>query len=193
MIFFHLLKNIYPWEECKGNIDKLLQQRRTLEFTLFKHIELQYVQPIIDKGFDSVDNFIWQANSITNRRKSRTGKSLEHNLSSIFNSENILFDTQCITENRKKPDFLFPSGEAYHNKNYPVNNLNMLGAKTVVKIDGDKFYQKQTESKSSIYLHYKKGHLHSKWKKCLQAKSNWLSLTIIKNAFQKNGEKKYFL
>lgn len=130
---FSLIEKYIPWTRYKDDIDKLLLERRRQEFSLFRHLESEYVQPIIDKGFATIDDFIWQANSITNRRKSRTGKSLEHNLTSIFISEGIKFDAQSVTENRKRPDFIFPSGNHYHNPDFAIDKLDMLGAKTCCK------------------------------------------------------------
>nr|QTX13866.1 hypothetical protein [Klebsiella pneumoniae] len=34
---------------------------------------------------------------------------------------------------RKKPDFIFPSGAAYHDPDYPAERLRMLGVKTTCK------------------------------------------------------------
>ena len=76
---------------------------------------------------------------ILNRRKSRAGKSLEHHLSSIFHTNHLRFETQVITEEHKKPDFIFPDGESYHNFEFPAEELIFLGAKIHVKTDGGKF------------------------------------------------------
>jgi len=38
-----------------------------------------------------------------------------------------------VTENKSSPDFLFPSFSAYHNPEFPVTKLLMLGAKTTCK------------------------------------------------------------
>lgn len=38
-----------------------------------------------------------------------------------------------MTEDNKKPDFLFPNGEAYHNLLFPADKLVFLGAKTTCK------------------------------------------------------------
>lgn len=38
-----------------------------------------------------------------------------------------------MTENNKKPDFLFPNIEAYNNINYPDNKLIFLASKTTCK------------------------------------------------------------
>ena len=61
-----------------------------------------------------MDEFVRVANVVLNRRKSRAGKSLEHHLSAIFDGNGIEYSSQAVTEGNKKPDFLFPSQEAYH-------------------------------------------------------------------------------
>lgn len=43
------------------------------------------------------------------------------------------YEEQAITEDNKKPDFLFPNGEAYHNLLFPADKLVFLGAKTTCK------------------------------------------------------------
>lgn len=90
------------------------------------------------------DSFYWRIryhrywfsinfNIILNRRKSRAGKSLEHHLATIFTSAKLEYEEQAVTEDNKKPDFLFPSGEAYHNLTFPADKLVFLGAKTTCK------------------------------------------------------------
>ncbi|EEX91590.1 hypothetical protein VIOR3934_15706 [Vibrio orientalis CIP 102891 = ATCC 33934] len=116
------------------NPDNALMQRREAEYSLFRRVEEIHVLDLIKNGFSSVDEFISLANSVSNRRKSRSGKSLELHLEHIF-LENALssFETQAVTENKKKPDFLFPSGESYHDENYPNEKLRMLAVKTTCK------------------------------------------------------------
>jgi type II restriction enzyme len=113
--------------------DQLLLKRRELEFAVFEKIEEAHVLPEIKNGFSSVDDFIGYSLSVANRRKSRTGKSLELNLSYIFKDAGIEFEEQAVTENRKKPDFLFPSERAYREQYYPAEKLQMLAAKTCCK------------------------------------------------------------
>lgn len=114
--------------------DKRLMERRSKEFDLFKTIESFHSMPLIGKGFQCVDDFIAIANSITNRRKSRSGRSLEIHLEKIFREEGLeQFSSQCVTENNKKPDFIFPSHTAYHDKGFPEHKLCMLAVKTTCK------------------------------------------------------------
>ena len=78
-----------------------------------------------------------------NRRKSRAGESLEHHLACIFTQNHLVFEEQVVTENNKKPDFLFPNAECYHNLRFPADDLIVLGAKTTCK---DRWRQVLTEA-----------------------------------------------
>lgn len=103
------------------------------EYQLFKVIENYLYSHIIQKPFGSVEELIVLANSILNRRKSRAGKSLEYHLEEVFREFKLRFTSQGITEDKKKPDFIFPSIEAYHNKNFNENRLTFLASKTTCK------------------------------------------------------------
>lgn len=114
--------------------DDRLIKRRQLEYDVFRKVEILHVMPLIRKGFSSVDDFISIANSVANRRKSRSGKSLELHLKKIFHEEGMpTVGEQCVTENNKRPDFLFPDCAAYHDSSRPAERLRMLGVKTTCK------------------------------------------------------------
>lgn len=103
------------------------------EYTLFRYMEEKVYSDIRTKPFTSIDSFVATANEVLNRRKSRAGKSLEHHLAEIFTHNDLLFEEQAITEEKKKPDFIFPNGECYHNLEFPGDLLTVLGAKTTCK------------------------------------------------------------
>lgn len=103
------------------------------EFDLFKAIENDRYNHIIKTPFSNVDELIKTANTILNRRKSRAGKSLEHHLSEVFNIWKLSYTSQAITEERKKPDFIFPNIETYFNEPVGSSKLVFLGAKTTCK------------------------------------------------------------
>jgi type II restriction enzyme len=103
------------------------------EFELFKVIENDRYRTRIETPFESVEELIEVANTILNRRKSRAGKSLEHHLSEIFRYFEILFSTQVVTEDNKKPDFVFPNIESYYDSKFDESKLTMLAAKTTCK------------------------------------------------------------
>ena len=100
---------------------------------LLHSLEEKIYRPVFSKPFDNCQSLVEFSNSILNRRKSRAGKSLEHHLAEIFTASHIKFEEQVITENKKKPDFIFPDGESYHNFLFPSDKLTMLGAKTTCK------------------------------------------------------------
>lgn len=104
-----------------------------MEYKIFRALERSRYGSIISEGFPSVDAFINMANQVLNRRKSRAGKSLEHHLEAVFRGNSLEFQTQAVTEENKKPDFLFPSAKAYHDSAFPVDKLVFLAAKTTCK------------------------------------------------------------
>lgn len=133
------------------NPDEQLVDRRRVEYEIFLQIEELHVLDIIRKGFGSVDEFIALANSVSNRRKSRAGKSLELHLEHLFMEHGLRhFATQAVTEGNKKPDFLFPSAEAYHSIGFPEGNLRMLAVKTTCK---DRWRQILNEADKISQMH----------------------------------------
>lgn len=127
----------------KKHPDIILLNWVDTEYKLFKCMEEKFYANTISKPFESVDTFIQTANEVLNRRKSRAGKSLEHHLANIFSYNELVFEEQAVTEDNKKPDFLFPSAECYHDINFPTENLIVLGAKTTCK---DRWRQVITEA-----------------------------------------------
>lgn len=103
------------------------------EYRLFRCFEERLYEPIYSKAFSNCQELINFSNIILNRRKSRAGKSLEHHLATIFTAECLEYEEQAVTEDNKKPDFLFPNGKAYHNLLFPADKLIFLGAKTTCK------------------------------------------------------------
>ena len=123
--------------------DSALLQWTDEEYALFRAVENSMYGEKIAKGFETVDEFISLANHVLNRRKSRAGKSLEHHLAAIFDDNNIVYTAQGVTEGNKKPDYVFPSIEKYHDLSFPVDKLCTLAAKTTCK---DRWRQIITEA-----------------------------------------------
>jgi hypothetical protein len=110
--------------------DRRLIGRRECEYEMFRSIEEILVLPRISCGFSSVDEFIDYSNAVNNRRKSRSGRSLELHLARIFTEEGVPHSHGEVSEGSKRPDFLFPSGSHYRDGSGPVW---MLAAKTTCK------------------------------------------------------------
>jgi hypothetical protein len=113
--------------------DKRLVRRRDCEFALFRSLEEAMVLPRIKEGFTKVEHFIEFANAVTNRRKQRSGRSLELQAKVIFDEESLPHAHNDVSEGTKRPDFLFPSIDAYRDRAFPVGKLRMLAAKTTCK------------------------------------------------------------
>lgn len=120
-------------EYVVSNPDQKLLDWTNMEYKLFRALEHVRYGEAIRNGFNDVENFITLANQVLNRRKSRAGKSFEHHLASLFDGNAIQYTAQAITEGRKKPDFIFPSEEAYHDTNFSVEKIISLAAKTTCK------------------------------------------------------------
>lgn len=103
------------------------------EELLFRMLEKIIVAKKLEKGFKDVDDFIEFSLSVQNRRKARAGYALENHLKFIFDQTKIRYDNNKITENKSRPDFIFPSIKDYHDPHFPVINLTMLGVKTTCK------------------------------------------------------------
>ncbi len=113
--------------------DTILLRWTDQEYTLFRALEQARFGDTVAAGFASVDDFVVMANQVLNRRKSRAGKSLEHHLAAIFDENKIQYTAQAVTEGNKKPDFLFPSEEAYRDMTFSIEKLCTLAAKTTCK------------------------------------------------------------
>ena len=119
--------------------DELLVAWLEMEEGLFRALESHIVGEQLKDGFltemgqPDVDRFVSFSLSVQNRRKSRAGLAFENHLKTLFEREKITFSTQSFTEGRKRPDFLFPGGEAYQDPSFSSERLTMLGAKSSCK------------------------------------------------------------
>lgn len=108
------------------------------EEQMFRRLERRVVAARIQSGFISpdgadVDGFIAFSLSVQNRRKSRAGLALENHLAAILNANGVHFAHGAETENRNKPDFLFPGQKEYRDPLFPAARLTMLGSKSTLK------------------------------------------------------------
>jgi len=117
----------------RDNPDLALQVWMDQEELLFRTLENHLVYEKISQGFETVDEFIAFSLSVHNRRKSRVGYALENHLEQIFKEFNLRYSRNAKTENKVKPDFLFPGIEFYRNKRFPEMGLTMLGVKSTCK------------------------------------------------------------
>lgn len=108
------------------------------EEQLFRRLERRVVDARLRSGFMAgegadVDGFLNFSLSVQNRRKSRAGHALENHLEALFIAQKLRFARGVETENRNKPDFLFPGQLEYRDPSFPAARLTMLGAKSTLK------------------------------------------------------------
>lgn len=115
--------NAYPHREC--------------EYQIFRSVEQAIELPKITAGFTTIEDFIARAQTVLQRRKARSGRSLELHTREIFIEERLVegthFSHQPESDPGKKPDFLFPSEAAYKDRSIPDDQLRMLAVKTTCK------------------------------------------------------------
>lgn len=110
------------------------------EEILFRTLERYLIADRLSKGFAGevdagvdVDGFLSFSLSVQNRRKSRVGLALENHLELLFAENGLRYARTAVTENKAKPDFLFPGVAEYHNPAYDSLKLTMLGVKSTCK------------------------------------------------------------
>jgi hypothetical protein len=118
--------------------DVRLLARRAAEFTLFARVEKAFVERRLGGGFAEADEFLTFANSVLNRRRVRSGLSLELQVERILLEEGFVpgvhFEREPrVDGGRSRPDFLFPNAACYADPGYPDGQLRMLAAKTTIK------------------------------------------------------------
>lgn len=117
--------------------DKRLLRRRECEFEIFRSVEETVELPAICAGFLTLDDFISRAQTVLQRRKARSGRSLELHTREILIEERFLEGTDFQhgpqSEPGKRPDFLFPSQTAYRDPSFPADRLRMLATKTTCR------------------------------------------------------------
>ena len=104
------------------------------EEILFRTLERHLVADRLAHGFEKdVDGFMSFSLSVQNRRKSRVGLALENHTEHVLSAQGLRYERSAVTENKSRPDFLFPGASEYHNPNWDPLRLTMLGAKATCK------------------------------------------------------------
>ena len=124
------LSDVHP----QDGHDRVLMAWMEREEILFRTLEKYLIGERLSQGFDGdVESFISFSLSVQNRRKSRAGLALENHLEMLFRECGIRHARTPVTENRAKPDFIFPGQNEYHNPDFNALNLTMLGVKSTCK------------------------------------------------------------
>lgn len=122
---------LVKWLDAEVQAFTVLEQR---------HWETVKAQP---ENLATLDSFLELSKSFINRRKSRAGGAFENHLEATFAANGIRYSRGQVTEQKKRPDFLFPSAEDYRNPSFPSARLTVLGAKISCR---DRWRQVTTEA-----------------------------------------------
>ncbi len=131
------LKDLPPQEQP----DLVLMTWMEREEILFRTLERHLIADRLSQGFAGeesagvvdVNGFLSFSLSVQNRRKSRVGLALENHLELLFSANGLRYTRTAVTENKAKPDFLFPGVAEYHNPLFDSLKLTMLGVKSTCK------------------------------------------------------------
>jgi hypothetical protein len=124
------LKDVSPLD----NPDAALMAWMEREEILFRTLERHLIGERLRKGFENdVEGFISFSLSVQNRRKSRVGSALENHVEEVLRQRGIRYDRGKVTENKSRPDFIFPGINEYHDVAFPQARLAMLGVKSSCK------------------------------------------------------------
>lgn len=128
------VKNVSPIEEPDYTLLKWINQEEVLFRTFEKYIIAERLRKgfINDNNVD-VDEFVSFSLSVQNRRKSRVGLAFENHLEHLLMDNSIQYSRTPITENKSKPDFIFPCIKAYKDISFNPVYLTMLGVKSTCK------------------------------------------------------------
>jgi len=137
-------RSTLPGINFERDYDNVLMACYEREEILYRTLEKHIVGEKLKNGFYDVDDFFDYSKSAQNRRKSRTGLALENHVEFLFLKNNIRYDRTPITENKSKPDFIFPGIAEYRDRGFRTMNLTMLGVKSTCK---DRWRQVLSEAK----------------------------------------------
>jgi hypothetical protein len=138
------LPDLRPADDPDMVLMAWMEQEEILFRTLERHLATDTLDALYSDGHVDVDRFIEVSLSLHNRRKSRAGKGLENQLIALFETLNVRHTFNPVTENRARPDFIFPGINEYRDPDFPALDLTMLGVKTTCK---DRWRQVLSEAK----------------------------------------------
>ena len=141
-------KSVQLEHDLELSIDERLVRRRECEHEIFRFVEEASVLPQVQNGFSNIEEFLSVAQTVLQRRKVRSGRSLELHVKQLLIEENLIenshFSYQPKLIDKTKPDFIFPSEEAYNNEKFSSQNLRVLAVKSTIR---DRWRQVLEEAK----------------------------------------------
>jgi len=129
------LPDVDPFDDPDAALMAWMEREEILFRTLERHLIADRLAGgfVTGEGDVDVDGFLQFSLSVQNRRKSRVGLAFENHLEVVLARHGLRFARTAVTENRSKPDFLFPGGAEYHDPAFDPAGLTMLAVKSTCK------------------------------------------------------------
>lgn len=134
-----LIHQRMPVEDAVADPDGALYRWIEAQAAIYRLWEDEVIRRRIDDGFTDhsgatdVQAFRDFTMSLRQSRVSRAGGALQLHTARVLHANAIDFSEQVTTENKERPDFIFPSAGAYHDPAFPGEQLHMLGVKFTLK------------------------------------------------------------
>lgn len=110
-----------------------------VEEIAFRQWERRKIERKLKTGFRGedgeidVDEFLRFSQSLRQSRVSRAGGALQYHVAEVLRQNGLEFTSQAKVDKGERPDFLFPSQEAYEDPDFDAENLRLLGVKNTAK------------------------------------------------------------
>ena len=127
------LPDLHPADDPDKVLMAWLEQEEILFRTLERHLATDTLDALYSDGHVDVDRFIEVSLSLHNRRKSRAGKGLENQLIALFDALDVRHTFNPVTENRARPDFIFPGITEYQDPRVPTPRSDHAGCQNYVQ------------------------------------------------------------
>jgi hypothetical protein len=116
--------------------DAFLSAGLAAETELFYAIRERLLAPqlkaLASRGLFVTDVLEWSQRQHQSA-KSRRGDSLQHHFAHLLQAHQIPHSPQCRTEGKRKPDFVVPGCDQYHDVAFPPNRLRMVACKSTIR------------------------------------------------------------
>ncbi len=119
--------------DARDDPDAALLAWMDQEESLYRALERALLSEQFVESDGDVDRILQISMQTFQRRRSRAGRALENHVEELLLVHGVQFDSQSKTEGQRRPDFLFPSGRAYADPDYPSHALHILAVKTTCK------------------------------------------------------------
>jgi hypothetical protein len=127
------IKDLSSHDDPDAALIAWMEREEVLFRTLEKHLLGEKLRQLTQAGIEDTEPFIKLSLSALQRRKSRAGSALENHLEQIFTEHGLTYTRTGVTENKLRPDFIFPSINHYHDSGFPQTRLTMLASKSTCK------------------------------------------------------------